>query len=220
MKLVLRLFVAFCVATVLAQLIIVTLAGIRGNLSGTTFTQIVALLNGIDISGERLQRLLDKNQETPVPTYEEVVERRAQNNLNLDMRERSIQLSIEQLQAMQAKLELDSTNFDNRKDAFYAKLDKLTEGLGSESLLEVQRTIESLDAEQAKDLLLKMYDAKQMSDVVAIVKGMQADKRKKILGEFAQPEELEKLYEILAALRQGEPTTSLIKEARNSLPLR
>ena len=218
MKMLLRLFGAFCVATVLAQCIVLGLSAYRGNLTGDTILQGFALLNGIDITGKRLEDAIKNGREAPMPTYEDVAELRAQKSLNLDMRERSVMLAMEQLEAKQRALQLEITNFDNRKDAFYAKVDEMKKGQEDASLMDVRRTLESLPPEQSKDQLLKLIKDGQLQDVVAIVKGMPQDKSKKILGEFLEPEESEKLYEILRELRKGEPNAGLIEEARTQQP--
>ena len=215
MKMLLRLFGAFCVATILAQCIVLGLSAYRGNLNGDTILQGFALLNGIDITGKRLEDAIRNGREAPLPSYDDVTKERAQKSLNLDMRERSIKLAKDQLEAKHRELQLEITNFDNRKDAFYSKLDELNKGIEDSSLKDVRRTLESLPPEQSKDQLLKLIKDGQMTDVVAIVKGMPADKSKKILGEFLETEESEKLYEILRELRKGEPTKSLIDQARN-----
>jgi hypothetical protein len=215
MKLLLRLFAAFCVATVLAQAIIIGLSAFRGSVTQETVIKIVALLNGIDITGQRLQKMLEDSRKIPVPTYDDVVNQRAHEDLNLDMRERSVKLALAQLEAKQAELKVEIANFDNRKEAFYAKLDDEAKGMDTESLKAVQRTLEALPAEQSKDLLLKMIADNQLQDVVAIVKGMPLDKQKKILGEFVEPAESEKLYEIVRGVRKGEAKAELIDKARN-----
>jgi hypothetical protein len=215
MKFLLQLFGAFCVATVLAQGIVLGLSAYRGNLDGDTLLQGFALLNGIDITGKRLEEAMRNGRESPIPSYDDVTKERAQKSLNLDMRERSIKLAKEQVDAKQRELQMEITNFDNRKDAFYSKLDEMSKGIEDTSLKDVRRTLESLPPEQAKDQLLKLIKDSQLADVVAIVKGMPADKSKKILGEFLEPEESAKLYEILRELRKGEPTKSLLDKARN-----
>jgi hypothetical protein len=55
-----------------------------------------------------------------------------------------------------------------------------------------------------------------MTDVVAIIKGMGLDKRKKILAEFTSEKEVTQLCEVLNQLRLGQPTASVIDEARNA----
>jgi vacuolar-type H+-ATPase subunit I/STV1 len=215
MRLLLRIFVAFCVGTVLAQAIILGLAAARGNLSRDTTLKAIALLNGIDISGDRLQKMLDDAEQRPNPTYEDVEEERARQNKNIDMRERSIAIAKQQVEEMLAELREEVAAYDRRKDEFYSFLEAAEQNLLDESLKEVQRTLESLNPEQAKDQLKKFLEADEMDDVVAIVKGMPLDKRKKILGEFVGAEETDQLNEILTRLRQGEPKASLIQKARS-----
>jgi hypothetical protein len=215
MRFLLRLFTAFCVATVIAQAIILTMVAIRGNLRRDTFTEALALVNGIDISGEKLRKIVNDPQQIPVPSYDDVVAQRAQQNLNLEMRERSIKRYIEQLEVMQSKLRDDQVNFDRRKDAFYKLLDEMGENTRRENLGELQRTLEALDPEQAKILLMKMLENNQLIDVVAIIKGMTLEKRKKVLGEFTTEKEAAQLFEVLNQLRLGEPDASVIENARN-----
>jgi hypothetical protein len=216
MRFLLRLFSAFCVATVVAQLIILGLVAARGNLHRVTMTKAIALFNGIDISGIQLQKALETVRTAPVPTYDDVLAARAQQNLNLEMRERSIQRYVQQLEAMQADLKKEQAAFDRRKEAFYDLLDQMAKQGKEGNLGEIQRTLEALPPDQAKTLLIKMLDEDQLSDVVAIIKGMALDKRKKILGEFTSEKEVSQLYEVLNQLRLGEPTASVIDEARNA----
>lgn len=213
-----RLFTAFCLATVIAQMIILALSAMRGNLHRETLTKAIALFNGIDISGVQLRKVIDDARSTPVPTYDEVLAQRAQQNLNLEMRERSIQRYMQQLEAMQAQLKKDQGDFDRRKEAFYNLLDEMSKKGKEESLGEIQRTLEVLDPEQSKTQLIKMLESGQMSDVVAIVKGMALDKRKKILGEFTSEKEQTQLNEIIEQMRVGQPDASVIEEARDSSP--
>lgn len=214
MKFMLRLFSAFCVATVLAQAIVLALSAARGNLNSETMVKTVALLNGIDISGKRLQQMLDKSKQTPTPSYEDVVKERAQENLNLEMRQRSVQRYLDQLEALQASFRNEKEQFDQRKDSFHELLKTMEEKIKDEGLAETQRTLEALAPEQSKEQLLKMIKAGESTSVVAIIKGMQPDKRKKILGEFVSPEEAEQLHQILTQLRKGDPMANLIDQAR------
>lgn len=215
MRFLFRMFAAFCVATVIAQLLIAGMIAMRGNLRRETLTKAIALFNGIDISGAQLQKAMSNARNVPVPTYDEVLAQRAQQNLNLQMRERSVQASIEQLVGMQTKLQQEQVNFDRRKEAFYNLLDEMAKKGKQENLGEVQRTLEALAPEQAKALLVNMLEDQQMQDVVEIIKGMAIDKRKKILGEFNSEKEISFVGDILNQLRQGEPIASVIDKARN-----
>ena len=216
MRFLLRLFSAFCVATVIAQMIILALVAFRGNFHRETMTKAIALFNGIDISGVQLRKVLNEARSVPVPTYDEVLSQRAQQNLNLEMRERSILRHQQQVDAMLAELKRQQGDFDRRKEAFYSLLDEMSKKGKADNLGEIQRTLEALPPDQAKTQLTKMLENNQMADVVAIIKGMGLDKRKKVLGEFTSEKEATQLHDVLNQLRLGEPAASVIDEARNA----
>lgn len=218
MRLLIRLFVAFCVATVLAQAIILGMAGASGNLKQETLLKSIALLNGVDISGDQLKKMLDDSKKQPNPTYEDVEEERARQSMTLDMRERSIIQYKRQVEEMLAEHRKMIDDFDRRKNDFYKFLDTAEKDLLNESLKEVQRTLEALPPEQAKEQIKKFLEADQLDDVVAIIQGMPMDKRKKVLGEFTEADEVTMVNTILTRLRQGEPKASLIQGARNQTP--
>lgn len=214
MRMLIKMFVAFCIGTVLAQAIILAMVAARGNLNSVTLLKAVALLNGVDITGERLQKMLEDSKQSPNPTYEDVVAERAMQNKSLDMRERSILQQKTLIEERLAEQKQVIADFDRRKDEFYAFLESADKDVANDSLKEVARTLETLTPDQAKNQIKKFLEADQMEDVVAIVKGMPLDKRKKILGEFTTEEEITQLNEILVKLRQGDPKASLIKNAR------
>ncbi len=219
MRLLVKFFVAFCVATILAQLIIFTLAAVRGNIKQDTLLKAVALVNGIDISGEQLQKMLDDAREEPIPTYEDVRDARALESKNLQMREASVKRMRVQTDEMLAELRKEVADFDRRKEEFYKMLEEKEKNLLDASLQDVQRTIEVLGPEQAKEQIKKLLEAEQLDDVVTIFKEMPLDKRKKIMGEFTSEEEIDMLHEILMRTRAGEPASSLIRGARDQAPI-
>ncbi|RMF41947.1 MAG: hypothetical protein D6753_08595, partial [Planctomycetota bacterium] len=114
-------------------------------------------------------------------------------------------------------LQQRETALNVRVEEFYAMLDQQKKNLLDESLQEVQRTIESLPPEQAKEQLMLLAKQGQINDVVAIFKGMPVDKRRKIMGEFVGPEESEQLNEILRLMLEGEPTSTLLEETQASI---
>ncbi|MCC7335570.1 MAG: hypothetical protein IT422_10750 [Pirellulaceae bacterium] len=214
MRMLTKLFVAFCIGTVLAQGIVLAMAAVRGNLNKVTILKAIALLNGVDITGDQLQKMLEQSKQSPNPTYEDVESERASQSKSLDMRERSILQYKRQVEELLSEHKLVIANFDRRKNDFYRFLETTQQDLANESLKEVQRTLEILSPELAKDQLITFLNDDKMDDVVAIVKGMPLDKRKKVLGEFTTPEETAKLNEILSTLRRGDPKASLIEKAR------
>jgi hypothetical protein len=78
---------------------------------------------------------------------------------------------------------------------------------------DVQRMIQSLDADQAKQHLLIMYEDERIDDVVTIVQAMPTEKRKDILAAFVTKDEADKLAEILRRIGAGMPTADVIDRA-------
>ncbi|WP_164102877.1 hypothetical protein [Candidatus Laterigemmans baculatus] len=209
-----RVLTGFCVATVLTQMLVLGVLAARGALNSESGLKIVALANGIDISGDQLRTLLEESQTVETPSFEEVLEKRAQLSFDSDVRLQSQMSFHQELQRMLRELQEKEQRFDIRREAFNKKLAELEQGARDEGMQEVQRTLEVLDPAQAKAQLVMMYDDGEIDTVVNIVQAMPADKRKKILGEFAGPDETEKLYEVLRRLGEGDPKQSLIEQAR------
>ena len=214
MRLMLRIFTAFCVATVLAQGIILAMAAAKGNLKSDFILKGAALLNGIDISGDRLQKMLDEYRRAPVPTHEEVLAQRAKEGFTLQQREESIQRMRTELDQDAIALNQRTNDLDKRVEEFYEMLDREKANLLDESLLVVKSTLESVAPEQAKAQIVLLWDDEKKSDVIAILSAMPADKRKKILGEFIDPEEEKKFNEILTMLLEGGQTVALIDQEK------
>ena len=81
----------------------------------------------------------------------------------------------------------------------------------------MQRTIQGLEPEQAKEQLLIMYDDKRIDDVVTILQAMSTDARKDILAEFTTPADVDILADVLRRIGEGMPVSSLINETNDNL---
>lgn len=211
----LRGFTIFCVGTIVTQFILLGYFLARGSLSGDTPAKIVGLLNGIDISGNRLQMILRQSEDREQPDFDEILAARKLEGYDIDLRLRSQRALENELATMLAELRDDRDRLDGRLVAFKSELEQIREGVQQEGLKDVGRTLAALDAEQAKEQLLIMYDEKRIDDVVTIVQAMPSDKRKDILAEFVSPQEMETLAEILRLISDGQPTTGLIDEANS-----
>ncbi len=206
-------FAAFCIATVLTQLILFGYFLTRGVVNKETMTKVVGLLNGIDISGDRLQQIIQQSEDREQPDFDEILEARKMKSYDMDMRLRSQKEFRDDLSTMLAELRDERDHFDERLTSFRRELEEIRQGAQSEGLQEVQRTLQSLDAAQAKEQLLIMYEDKRIDDVVTIVQAMSSEKRKDILAEFVTKEESDKLSDILRRIGEGMPTTTLIDQA-------
>ena len=210
-----QLFLWTCAATVIAQICILTLSFFRGNISKDSLVEVVAILNGINVQGAQLREAMVSAKQAPTPVYEDVVAERARETLELDARETSLNRLRAQLQTAQISLEEKIKQFDNRREAFEAKLKEIEKGNQDASLAEIQRLLEVLAPDAAKDQLHTMQENGATKDVVTIVKGMTPEKRKKILAEFTTEKDKKLLSEILEELRKGEPMASLVNQAKN-----
>ena len=210
-----RGFAAFSIATVLTQMILLGYFLTRGTVNGTTLTQVVALMNGIDISGNRLRKIIRDGEDREQPDFNEILDARKMASLDMDMRLRSQDQLRDELSADIAKHRIDMERFDERRLSFDRRLDELKKVAEEKGLQEAQRILQSLDAAQAKDQLLMMVDDDRMDDVVNIIKAMSGEKRKDILAEFISREESEILAEILKRIGEGIPTTTLIDQAHS-----
>lgn len=216
MKKLVSLFLWFCAATFIAQCCIVGLSAVKGNFDRNTIVRIIALLNGIDIQAERLKGALVSAKSTPIPTYEDVLKAKVQASLDMDSKSDSLARWEDQLQKLEAQLRGDIERFDKRRADFALEKEKLITGAKNDSLKEMQKIIEVLSPEAAKDQLLMMLENGQKADVVAIIKGMPPDKQKKVLAEFNAGDDAQKLAEVLKELRSGEPLKSLIEGANKA----
>lgn len=214
MGMMIRLFAAFCVGTFLTQLIMFGYFATRGTLNGDTVTKVVALVNGIDITGEKLRQVLSKSEQHEQPNFEEVLRQRTLAGTEMELRLRSQQAYENELTRMLEDLKASEARFDLRREAFERKLEDVQRDAQDAGIKELQRTLQSLPVDQAKVQLLKFYDAGQIDDVVNIIQGIPLDIRKDIMAEFVQPEEAEKLHDVLRRIGDGQPLSSFIDEAK------
>lgn len=212
-----RVFAGICVATVLTQALIVGLSAIRGNLDESAVLKIIGLLNGIDISGRRVAEAIREVRQEEVPDYQQILERRALESIELDMRRQSLANHLEFIRSREIQLRTEQEAFDRRRESFKAQLETLEQGVDNDALKELQKTLATLQSEDAKDQLVRMIENTEMDKVVAIVQGLPTDKQKKILGEFQTPQEAEHLAEILRRIGEGDPKKSLIEGALDGL---
>lgn len=210
-------FLWFCVASILAQLAILTVAAARGNLNDKTMTRVLAALNGVDIQGERLRNILVSAKETPVPTYEDVLNAKVKSSLELDSRQEALDRLQRQISDRERLLRDEINRFELRRKDFQLELDRIKKGVQSENLNEIRKIIENLSPDQAKAQLLLMLKNNQKGDVVSIIKALPSDKQKKLLAEFASQEDQQQLSEIIHELKNTTSIDQTIEKADQGL---
>ncbi|SRR6056297_14491 len=213
MTMLFRLVGGICVATVLTQLIVLGACFFRGTVNSQTITQIIALMNGIDIQGQRLSMVINRANGVEQPDFNEILDARAREALDMDLRLDAQQRYSRELEEKNKELKATQVRFDMRREEFFKKLDEIRLGAQQDGMQELTRTLQAMDAEQAKDQLLRMLNADRIEDVVNIIQATPLDKRTDILAEFISEDEKEKLAEILRRIGEGEPATTLIDRA-------
>ena len=205
MKKLVGLFLWFCAATFLAQVCILGLAASKGNVSRQTIAQVIGLLNGIDIQGERLKQALISARDIPTPSYQEILVAKSNALLQLDYRSRVLDNFKRQLDDQQRELQKKIEDFDERRKQYELQQEKERAGSQLDSLKEIQTILESMAPEEAKKQLTKKLGKGELADVVSIIRGLSPDKKKKILAEFTQQSDVEDLAKVLEEIRRGQP---------------
>jgi hypothetical protein len=215
------LLVAFCIGTVISLVVVGGMLWWKGVLNDERMYGMLVALQGIKAPPPPQLTALDTHAEQP--SYDQILSARLRASLDLDLRENAIDKSLGDLRTIEKSLQSESLRLDNWKRSFDERLAVLQNAASTESIRELQQTLEAIPAKQSKDQLIKMLsDPKTatndpMEDVVRILKAMPLDKRKKILQEFKTPEEVEKLHEIMRVIRLGGSDTDLLQETRKQL---
>ncbi len=201
-----------CTAILLGQLFILGFAAIKGYLSPKTVTQIVALLNGIDIQGERLTNAIKEGKNAPVPTYQDVLEAKSNAILSMDSRAQALDRYKRQLDEKDKSL----TEREARHNALVAEFKKQENetraAKETESLQLRMQLFSALQPPDAKQQLMLMLEKNLKSDVISILKGLDDDKLKKILGEFTELIDQQKIADIMEEIRQQGKSANVATE--------
>lgn len=218
MRRILDLFLWFCVASVLAQVSILAVAAMRGNLNDKTMTRVLAALNGVDIQGEKLKSVLISARDTPVPTYEDVLNAKVKSSLELDSRQEALERLQRQVTNRERMLREEINLFESRRKEFQQELDRIRKGVQSENLSEIRKILENLSPDMAKEQVLLMLKNNQKSDVVSIIKSLPTDKQKKLLAEFTSEADQQQLSEIIKELKNTTSIDQTIQKADPGVP--
>ncbi len=214
-----------CVATIASQAIAAGWLVWKKGLDEDKLFRILAIVQGVDLEGIREEVKKEHAPESKEQAaFEQVVEARVSRSLDLDLRESAMDKALNDLRALEEKLKTERSRYDQLRNQFDARLAELERGYTDTAIREVQRTLEAMKPQQAKDQILMMLEEDEatgadlaMMDVVTILKSMPVDKRKKIIGEFKNEDEPDKLHEILRRIRLGEPDVTLIRSTREKL---
>lgn len=211
------LFLCFCAATLLAELIILGYLWSSWELGRGKIIQMLAIAQGVDLAAEA-EPLSDLDDVPPEePSYRELIGARATMLRDLELRELALDNALARLSTERTQLAEDRKRVQQLHDDVQTQLAAWQQGAEAAGRETVGRILESIKPKQAKDLLLEMLDNDEINDVVVILSAMTESKRAKIITEFKTPDETKRIGDVLRLIREGEPASSATSEKLGQL---
>jgi hypothetical protein len=216
-------FLYFCVATVIAGVVALAMLYQKGAFSDDRVLRMWAVLHGVSLPSDATAEAGDKRDEEQ-PAYDDIVTKRTIAALDLDLRENTLDKWLGELRTIETKIRTEQERFDRLVNSYEEKLKSLESNAADAAVLETQQTLEALPPKQAKQQLLSLLDESPSpgienppAAVVALVKAMPIERRRKILAEFKTADEEDKLAEILKEILRGAPDVPFLRQARDEL---
>lgn len=211
------LVACFCVATCVAEVVMIGYVWSAWQLDRRKVVQMLAVAHGIDLAEGRSDAPPGQPPPSEQVSLEEIAKARAVHVRHLELREHALKSALDELRFEQQKLADQRKRYDKQKEEFEARLQTLQKEAEAGGTAELTSILEKVKAKQAKEQILQMLAANEINEVVTLLSGMQGSKRAKIIGEFKTPQESEKLGEVLRRIRDGVPKADLAKETEKQI---
>ncbi len=197
------LFAFLSMGTILALFIIVGYASYKGFLDAKKVADMLAIARGATLAtgAEKPESGVAKTAE--MMSIEELDQRRTTMTRHLELREQAVQNALEQITSEREKLLKERQSFDLLVAAFRKEKESTEDRQLAQGKEDARAILENIKPKLAKDLILKMIEADEKEEVVAILSAMPIGKQTKIVQEFKTDEEQRKLDEIMRLIRQG-----------------
>ena len=184
-------FAYFSVGTVLAQVVIVVIIFWRWGLTGEKCTRLLAHFKGVDT----IKLIVEQGKLAKAEGYV-----KTNNSESLvSKRKDALKKGIGKSKISETLISNNQEQYDTVRGIFAKRLDELEATKVTEARKTVIQTLEVLDPELTKDLILLMIDDVGAKEVGEILAGIPRDRERKIKAEFTTPEENEVLHKILSA---------------------
>lgn len=212
------LFVYLCIGTVIAQAIGLGYAWSTGRLDVDKTTQIVAILDGVNVLA-LYQEVADQREQVNAEqvSIDDVARAKALASRDLELREKAIASQAGRIQIDQRQLSEAVADYSRLKAAFDRQIESMREGAVAEGRKNVRSILENVDPKVAKDHLIKMIDDGETIEAVAMLTGMSVDIRADIVSEFKTTDEQQKIAEVLRKIREGGAEVALMNEVQQEL---
>ena len=184
-------FAYFSVGTVLAQVVIVVIIFWRWGLTGEKCTRLLAHFQGVDTIGLIVEqgKLAKAEGDAKTNNSESLVSKRKD----------ALKKGIGKSKISEISISNNQKQYDTVQGIFAKRLDELEATKVIEARKTVIQTLEVLDPELTKDLILLMIDDVGAKEIGEILAGIPKERERKIKAEFTTPEENEVLHKILSA---------------------
>ena len=190
-------FIYFSVGTVITQLVVVSVIWWKGGLTEEKRLRLLAHFQGVDVfelmQEEKALAATEQQQQRSV----------SQQSPLLNVRNEALGIGLGQVKNAETRISGERQRYDKIRDIFDARLEELESSKIQQARATVQQTLEVVDPVLAKDLIIQVLNEGGAEDATAIMVQMPADRQKKIFAEFTSPEEVRRMNEILARLRDG-----------------
>jgi hypothetical protein len=216
----------FCVATVLAQVVVLGMLWWKGAFSDDRVVAMFAALHGIhpETPGGTAAATAEDEHPREQPSLEDISKKRLLASLDLSLRETTLDKSLIDLRTLEHEIATDFERLAQLKEGMDKRIEQSINTVLDSSLQEWQQTLMAISPKQAKEQILKTLktapdgkDTRAMYDVVRTLKAMPLDKRKKILGEFKTPQESDTLNQILDGIRNAPVEMEMLRDSRSQL---
>ncbi len=210
---------AFCVATVISAVVLAYYYSQAWHITKQRFAQAVAV-----VQGKPIESLIEKKEpakagpegESEQPSYAQLQEAWALKTRDQELREQALRGEVDRMQRDRSSVSEDKKRLEQLYKTIVDTLDDRDKGEKAKGREENIAILESLKPKQAKELLAKMIERKEMDDVVVILSAMPESKRAKIIAEFKSPE-TDQIDDILRRIREGLPKTRAIEDMKKKV---
>ena len=205
-------FVYACVATAIAEAIILGSLWQSGAFEQTKMQRYAAIVYGFELTDLNIDgKKSAKSDGDTEMTRDELLDSRVKSSETLITRQDAIRKGADEIRVFVQSLSTQRERYEIVKGGFEDLLAELERDVNTTAITEVRRTLEVLQPKQTKDLMIDMLrdgDANPednvLDDLLAMIRGMPQDKLKKIFTEFKSEEEREMLNRILLAIGELE----------------
>ena len=184
-------FAYFSVGTVIAQMVIFVLIFWKWGLTGEKCTRLLAHFQGVDA----VELIVEQGKLAKAEGY-----LKTNNSESLvSKRKDALKKGIGKSKISETLISNNQEQYDTVRGIFAKRLDELEATKVTEARKTVIQTLEVLDPELTKDLILLMIDDVGAKEIGEILAGIPKERERKIKAEFTTPEENEVLHKILSA---------------------